>query len=180
MRALNLGCGQKKTDFPEAYRASEIVGIDANPLSNADVIHDLDVFPYPCKSNDFDLVILQDVVEHLQSLPKVLAEVHRILRPGGTVRIRTPHYSSIHAHNDPTHVRCYGAQVFQWFERPTPNNPFGSTSFKLTKREIQFFKIWRLTGVAWLANRFPITYEKYFAFRCPAENLTFELQAIKS
>jgi SAM-dependent methyltransferase len=180
MRVLNLGCGQKKTDFPEAARASEIVGMDANPRSTADVIHDLDVFPYPCESNHFDLILLQDVVEHLQSLPRVLAEVHRILKPGGMVRIRTPHYSSIHAHNDPTHVRCYGAFVFQWFERPFPNNPFGSTDFKLTKREIHFFKIWRLLGVAWLANRFPMIYEKHFAYMCRAENLTFELQAIKS
>ena len=179
MRVLNLGCGQKKTDFPEAAQAREIVGIDANPLSNADFIHDLDLFPYPCDSNRFDLVLLQDVVEHLQSLPRVLTEVHRVLRPGGTVRIRTPHYSSIHAHNDPTHLRCFGALVFQWFEKPTANDPFGSARFKLTKREIHFLKPWSLIGVKWMANRFPMLYEKHFAYVFRAENMTFELQAIK-
>jgi len=179
MRVLNLGCGKKKTEFPEAGQAREIVGIDANPLSNADIIHDLDVSPYPCESNSFDLVILQDVVEHLQSLPRVLTEVHRLLRPGGTVRIRTPHYSSFYAHNDPTHLRCFGALVFQWFETPTPNNPFGSARFRLTKREINFPKVWRLLGVKAIANRHPIRYEQLFAYVFRAENMTFELQAIK-
>ena len=179
MRVLNLGCGKKKTEFPEAAGAREIVGIDANALSNADLIHDLDAFPYPCESNYFDLVLLQDVVEHLQSLPRVMAEVHRVLRPDGTVRIRTPHYSSVHAHNDPTHLRCFGALVFQWFEKPYPNDPFGATRFRMTKREIHFFKIWRMLGVAWAANRFPMMYEKHFAYVFRAENMTFELQAIK-
>jgi hypothetical protein len=112
-------------------------------------------------------------------LTRVLAEVHRTLRPGGVARIRTPHYSSYYAYNDPTHVRCYGANVFQWFERDFPNNPYGAAQFRLRSREINFPKVWRLLGVKALANRWPVRYEQLFCYVFCAENMTFELEAIK-
>ncbi len=180
MRVLNLGCGRKKMEFPEASLATEIVGVDLSPGAHADVAHDLNRFPYPVASNHFDLVILQDVIEHLYDLPGVLAEVHRALRPGGIARIRTPHYSSYYAHSDPTHVRCYSANVFLWFEREFPNNPYGAARFKLRKREINFPKPWRLLGVKALANRWPMRYEQFFSYLFCAENMMFELEALKS
>ncbi len=179
MRVLNLGCGRIKMDFPEASGASEVVGVDTNPDAGADVIHDLNVVPYPFASDAFDLVLLQDVVEHLESLPRTMGEVHRVLRRGGRARIRTPHYSSYYAHNDPTHVRCYGAMVFQWFERSIANDPFGAARFRLVKRAIQFPRVWRLLGVSALANRHPERWEQLFAYSFRAENLEFELEAIK-
>ncbi len=179
MRVLNLGCGSKKLDFPEAVRASDVVGVDRAPGAHAEFVHDLNVFPYPIESNGFDLVILQDVVEHLNDLPAVLAEVHRTLRPGGIARIRTPHYSSIYAHNDPTHLRCYGVYVFQWFEREYPNDPYGSTRFRVRTREIEFPRVWRMLGVKWLVNRWPRRWEQLFAYVVRADNMTFELEAIK-
>lgn len=42
------------------------------------------------KSNYFDIVTLQDVIEHLENPKSVLKEVYRILRPGGCVYIVTP------------------------------------------------------------------------------------------
>jgi hypothetical protein len=69
--------------------------------------------------------------------------------------------------------------VFQWFETPTPNDPYGPARFRLTKREINFPKVWRLLGVKAIANRHPIRYEQLFAYVFRAENMIFELQAIK-
>jgi SAM-dependent methyltransferase len=176
---LNLGCGKVKTDFPEASRATRIVGIDWGPNSDADIVHDLNVSPLPVESNRFDLVILQDVVEHLNSLTAIMAEVYRVLKPGGIARIRTPHYSCFYAHNDPTHIRCYSSLVFQWFERPFPNNPYGTTRFIVKRKQILFPKIWRWCGVAFLANRFPQRWEQLFAYVIRAENMIFELVAVK-
>ena len=112
MRVLNLGCGHAKRDFPEAEGAAEIIGLDLSPHSQADVLHDLNLFPYPFESDSFDLIIMQDVIEHVKDVPAVLGEVYRLLRDGGVARIRTPHYSSYYAYNDPTHIHFFGAFVF--------------------------------------------------------------------
>ena len=48
-RVLDIGCGTNKV--PGA------VGMDKNPRTDADVIHDLDDLPYPFADDEFDEVI---------------------------------------------------------------------------------------------------------------------------
>lgn len=180
MKVLNLGCGKLKHEFPEANHATEIVGIDLSEGCGADICHNLNIVPWPVPPDAFDLVIMQDVVEHLDSLTATLREAYRVLKPEGILRIRTPHYSCYYAHNDPTHVRCYGGLVFQWFEREFPNNPYSDCNFVVKKKEILFPKIWRLCGVAALANRHVARWEQLFAYVFKAENMVFELSAVKS
>ena len=43
---LNLGCGR---DIREGY-----VNLDKAGLDGVDVVHDLNVFPYPFEDNEFD------------------------------------------------------------------------------------------------------------------------------
>jgi SAM-dependent methyltransferase len=179
-RVLNLGCGSAKLDFPGAARAAEIVGVDLSPRSQADVIHDLDRFPYPLESDSFDLVVMQDILEHLEDVPSVLREVHRVARDGALVRIRTPHYSSYYAYNDPTHIRSFGVFALDGFDVGKPRTAYADPLFRIRKREILFPLVWRMSGVAALANRFPGRWEQLFAFVFRAENLFFELEVVKS
>ncbi len=180
MLVLSLGCGLAKRDFPEAAQATEIVGVDLSPNSQADILHDLNRFPYPLDSDAFDLIIMQDIVEHLEDVPAVLHEVYRVARDGAVVRIRTPHYSSYYAYNDPTHRHFFGTFVFDGFEASNPNPLYANARFQFLRREILFPNVWRLTGVAALANRFPGRWEQLFAFIFRAENLFFELRAVKT
>jgi ubiquinone/menaquinone biosynthesis C-methylase UbiE len=46
------------------------------------------------EDNFFDLVIAGEVIEHLSDTDRFLEEVHRILKPGGTVLITTPNLAS--------------------------------------------------------------------------------------
>jgi len=179
-RVLNLGCGSVKQDFPEAARAAQIVGVDLSPRSQADLIHDLNRFPYPLESDAFDLVIMQDILEHLVDVPGVLREVYRVARDGAIVRIRTPHYSSYYAYNDPTHVRSFGVFALDGFDVARPHLAYADPLFRIRRREILFPRVWRMTGVAALANRFPARWEQLFAFVFRAENLVFELEVVKS
>jgi len=55
---LDLGCGQRK--HPGS------VGLDISPDTDADVVHDLDEFPYPFDDDSFDQVLMQDVIEHVE------------------------------------------------------------------------------------------------------------------
>lgn len=176
---LSLGCGVVKREFPEADRATRIVGIDNDPGSDADIRHDLNRFPYPLESDSFDLIVMQDILEHLENVPEVLREVHRVARSGARIRLRLPHYSSYYSFNDPTHRQLLGALFLTGFEVSTPNPVYGGPWFRIVKREIQFPRLWRVLGIAALANRFPARWEQLFAFWFRAENMVFELVVVK-
>lgn len=179
MRVLNVGCGMAKLDFQEALTSTQVIGVDLSRHSQADVIHDLNQIPWPFETGAFDLVIMQDIIEHLIDVPAAINEVYRILRHGGRVRIRTPHYSSSYAYNDPTHVHFFGTMVFDGFTDGNTNRTYSTSRFRMRVRRIIFPKVWRITGVAWLANRFVHRWEQLFAFVFRAENLYFEMEAVK-
>jgi 2-polyprenyl-3-methyl-5-hydroxy-6-metoxy-1,4-benzoquinol methylase len=90
---FDLGCGH--VPFYEIYRplVTDIVCIDwcnsyhKNELLDyaCDLTHSL-----PLESQSFDTVLLTDVLEHLYEPLRVLAEVRRVLRPGGHVIVGVP------------------------------------------------------------------------------------------
>jgi len=94
-KVLDLGCGKNKT--------SGAIGVDLMKFTDVDIVHDLNALPYPFPENFFDAVILNHVVEHLESLVNTVREVHRVLKPGGEAWIATPHFTDSHSWIDPTH-----------------------------------------------------------------------------
>ena len=61
-----------------------------------------DAISLPFKYNLFDLIILQDVIEHVSEIEKMLTEVLRVLKKGGYIYISTPNrYSLINILSDP-------------------------------------------------------------------------------
>jgi predicted SAM-dependent methyltransferase len=94
-RILDVGCGINK--YPGA------VGIDRIEGTAADVIVDVDHFPYPFRDAMFDHVRAVHVIEHVADVIRTIEEFHRLLRPGGTVYIATPHYTDYSSFCDPTH-----------------------------------------------------------------------------
>jgi predicted SAM-dependent methyltransferase len=57
-KILDVGCGSNK------YEGA--IGLDNNPRTAADVIHDLGQIPYPFKDNEFDLIVSRHAVEHIR------------------------------------------------------------------------------------------------------------------
>ncbi|HMU44388.1 MAG TPA: methyltransferase domain-containing protein [Ignavibacteriaceae bacterium] len=49
----------------------------------------------PFKNASFDLVIVQDVIEHLQTINEFYTEIIRVLKPDGTIYLSTPNKLSI-------------------------------------------------------------------------------------
>ncbi len=79
---VNLGCGAK---FREGY-----VNVDC--CGTPDVVCDLSVFPWPWGDDSVDEVRSEHFLEHVQDYEKTILEMHRILKPGGAIWFRVPHF----------------------------------------------------------------------------------------
>lgn len=102
----------------------------------ADVAHDLNVFPYPWADNSWDYIEAVDIVEHLKAdLPQVMDELWRILRPTGHLYIHTAETGSWQLFTDPTHVRGFTLESFDYFDPKTKWG--GHSDYDYTDRKWQ-------------------------------------------
>jgi SAM-dependent methyltransferase len=167
---LDVGCGGAK--WPGA------VGVDISPDTDADVVMNLDEFPYPLDSDAFDQILCQDVIEHVADPLRMMEELHRVGRPGARVHLRTPHFSSVLAYSDLTHRHYFSALGIRSLAEPRFGHYTGAR-FRLVHLRLDLWLPFRLLGIAWLANRFTVPYESYFAWRFPAMNIRAELEVLK-
>jgi hypothetical protein len=121
---INLGAGTDNT--PDWHN------VDAVDLPGIDTVHNLIHFPYPFDDNSADEIKAVDVVEHLppyigddHGVIKFLEECHRILKPGAELYLQTPGWRAEFLWIDPTHVRGFDIQSFDFFD---PAKPFGKTT----------------------------------------------------
>jgi SAM-dependent methyltransferase len=167
---LDIGCGSAK--FPGA------VGLDISADTDADVVHDLDSFPYPIADGSFDQILMQDVIEHVAQPIRVFEELHRIARPGARIQLRTPHFSSVLAYGDPTHRHTFSTIAIRSLGEPRFAH-YTDVRFRLEHVTLDLWLPFRLSGIAALANRHQLTYESYFAFRFPTMNIRAEFEVVK-
>jgi SAM-dependent methyltransferase len=79
---LDIGCG-KRPYRNEFKRIQKYIGLDR---TNADVIHDLAVFPYPLEGNSADWILCTQVLDDLPDQDAFARELHRLLaREGGLI-----------------------------------------------------------------------------------------------
>ena len=171
-RSLDLGCGQKK--YPGA------IGADLNRRSHADVICHLGRYPYPFRPEAFDLIVCDNLVEHLEDISSTLREIHRILKTGGELLILSPHFSSDDSYSDVTHRHSLSLRVFDEFlPGRSAFDYYVNFKFDLIERRICFGRLKRLFGIERLANRFSKTYETHLAFILQAHHIQIRLRKIK-
>ena len=145
VKILDIGCGRHKT--PGA------VGIDSNPRSDADVLHDLDSVPYPFPDDEFDLIVGNQVIEHVDDILAVMAELYRIARPGAVIRLDTPHYSDIASYTDPTHRHHLTTESFSYFTgRRTDFDFYSEVRLRPLTVRVTMLKLWRALGFEFLVN----------------------------
>jgi len=101
--------------------AIDFVGVDLEGRPHAP--HKVDITEIPFESASFDAIICIHVLEHVEDDRKAIAELYRVLRPGGWALISVPIDFSRKTYEDPTivapedrkkhfgeeqHVRWYG------------------------------------------------------------------------
>jgi len=137
---LNIGCG--KTRIPNS------IGVDKVFVEGyVDVVHDLNIVPYPFKDNFADEIHMYHVLEHLNNPLEKVEELHRILKPGGILYIRVPHFSSMGAFSDITHVRPFGYASFDCFIKDTYHHFYTKLEFKILNKQIKYFGTYPNSGV---------------------------------
>ncbi len=116
---INLGCGE----FPK----EGFVNVDRFEGPGIDVVHDLSDLPWPFPDASADRIEADHVLEHLAEVFSVMREIHRVLRPGGVLVVRTPHFSRGFSH--PEHQRGFDATFPMYFD---PDFPGGYTGVEFT------------------------------------------------
>ena len=124
-RVLDLGC--RDGALTKAYaEGNEIVGVDADREALAEAAKlgiethwaDLDQ-PLPFEDAGFDVVVAGELLEHLRDPRRVVAEVQRVLRAGGTfvgsvpnayrLKNRLRFLAGRKPEDDPTHLQMFSA-----------------------------------------------------------------------
>jgi len=132
---LNFGCGNK--------RLEGFTGVDKISTPAVDISHDLDVFPYPFPSNCAEEILLDNVLEHLDDVIKIMTEIYRLAAPGASIKIRVPYFKSNSAFTDPTHKHFFSETSFKYFTADNPLNFYSSARFEIVKTELIAFTRYR-------------------------------------
>jgi SAM-dependent methyltransferase len=172
---LDIGCGINK--FPGA------IGLDRNLNTRADVIADLDHFPYPLQDNSFREVRAVHVIEHVGDVIRMMEEVHRLLAPGGRAFIATPHYTDFSSFCDPTHRWHLNSYSLRYFGEDNAGYGYYSQArFREIFVRVKLLALWRYLGFEFLVNRFPHFrrfWEYYLCYLIRGKVIEWQLEAVK-
>jgi predicted SAM-dependent methyltransferase len=69
MKTLDVGCGNNK--------AKGAIGIDFNADTQADVVHDLNSYPYPFEDNEFEKILCNHIIEHIDDVVSFVEKLYR-------------------------------------------------------------------------------------------------------
>ena len=124
-RVLDLGC--RDGALTQAYvEGNEVVGVDADREALADAERlgiethwaDLDQ-PLDFPDESFDVVLAGELLEHLRDPERLVSEIRRVLRPGGTFVASVPNAYRLKGRlrfligrapeSDPTHLQMFSA-----------------------------------------------------------------------
>ena len=86
----------------DLFTGQEYTGVDKQPGPNVDLV--MDAHDLYFSDNSFDNVISLEMLEHDLHFWKSLAEMYRVLKPGGVMAI-TARGNGFHYHNPPDYYR---------------------------------------------------------------------------
>lgn len=164
--------------------------MDIAKLPGVDIVWDIEKLPLPFKDSEFDEILAEDILEHTEYIP-VLRDLHRILKTGGKLVIRVPHFTSKNNFADPTHKKMFSVATFDFF---TQNPKFSKSrerdyyfdfhfdraasthiTFEKSSRFF-FYNKWIVEPIINLNTKTKYLYEATCLARLfPAENILVEL-----
>lgn len=124
------------------------LGSGTNPQSDSDICIDMHDYPstdivadlnegIPLSDNFADTIYAYHVLEHLDKIPPVMKEIHRVLKPNGSLIGEVPHYTDKSAFTDPTHQQYFTTNSFDYWDSSTS---YGSWNYFNYKFSIKYCK----------------------------------------
>ena len=126
-KLLDLACwdGEATRYYGENLKIGDLHGLDffddqiAKARENGVTVKKCDLeqeaFPFPDQA--FDIVIANQIFEHLKQIYRPIGEVHRILKPGGLFLFSVPNLASLHCRlqllmgKQPATIKVFEAHV---------------------------------------------------------------------
>lgn len=182
-KILVLGGG--KQELPSRYGEAEFVTVDVIDSVGADVVHNLDNYPWPFKDNEFDGVHMDNVLEHLEDIVKAMEEIHRVTKDGAEITFIVPYFRSKWAWEDPTHKHCFTSDTLGYF---TEGHPYferyaysPTAKFKCHSRKFNegIDQTWFQKLLIMYAEKYTMHYERKISPVFPLETLTFHMETSK-
>lgn len=146
-KELLLGCGnsrhKKIYTEDDSNEWHDLTTVDIDPNCGADVIHDLNVTPWPFEDDTFDEIHAYEVIEHLgrqgdyESFFSQFTEIYRILKPGGLLIGTTPSFNSRWVWGDPGHTRYFGPESLVFLDQAEYNKQIGKSQMT------DYRRVWR-------------------------------------
>ena len=120
----------------------------------------------------------------------MVEELHRITKPGGLIRIVTPHYTNPDWANDLTHRNHLNSYSFNQFQPEKKVFDFYTEAVLSQRRaKVSLLALWKAIGIEFLVNldekyrslRFIRKFwEQYLCFLFRGKQLTFTLEVVKA
>jgi SAM-dependent methyltransferase len=170
-RELDLGAGS-------VVRAPGAIRADLSRETRPDVVVDA-AGGLPFRAGSLSRVWCFDLVEHLDDIPRLMRELHRVLEAGGTVFLTTPHFSCANSYTDPTHKQHFAWRSFDYFTAEHDLRYYSTARFRIVRRVLRFHGGVVDALMRRIARRWPDFYEHRLAWTFPAWYLEFELEAVK-
>ncbi len=107
---LDIGAGET--------RRKGFVTMDKRPLDGIDIVHDLEVFPYPLDDGICLTIVGSHIVEHIKPwlMLDFMNELWRILKVDGQLALSLPYGVSRGFQQDPTHCNICNEATWQYFD----------------------------------------------------------------
>lgn len=116
---LDIACGNRKD---EGW-----IGIDIQHLPGVDIVHDLNIHPWPIPTDSIDEAKAWHIVEHIPPVSltekgtrfpfiEFMDECWRVLKAGARIEIETPYGSSVGFCYDPTHCNPVTEVTLEYFD----------------------------------------------------------------
>jgi len=135
---LDIGCGHNK-------RRGGFTGLDKRPGEGVDIVHDLEVFPYPLDDESCLTIVGSHIVEHIKPWLMIdfMNELWRILKPEGQLALSMPYGVSAGFVQDPTHCNPCNEATWMYFD---PDKDLYRIYKPKPWRILAGFPVWQANG----------------------------------
>ncbi len=169
MTKLNLGCGNK--------RKEGFLGLDKFRTEAVDIVADIEE-ALPFDDSSVHEIWMDNVIEHIRDIPRLMKELHRVCVSGATITVITPHFASLASWRDPTHIHHLSYFSMDHFERQAVSHYTGG-GFTVRDRRLSFGGVLGNVGrLIFMLS--PREYESNWCFIFRPSTLRFVLEVTKN